>query len=325
MIQSDKILEVDHLYVSYDGVDIVRNVNFTLDKGKFLGIVGESGCGKTTLLRALMMLKRKNSVIKGKICFSEKDLTAMNEEKLRKLRGSEISMIPQNAAMAMDGTKTVSSLFNETMRMHSDKKISRKESDILAAELMKKLLLQDAERILKSYPFELSGGMCQRIMIAVSMINHPQLMLGDEPTSALDVTSQLQVIKELEMLKKDYGISLVMISHNLAVISRISDLIAIMYGGRIIEYGNHDDIIHHAVHPYTRALLDAVPDAKGNVSKGLEGLPPVFEKDMKGCPFAPRCEYCIEQCLGDLPEDVVVGTEHKVQCFRADEFLKSGK
>lgn len=320
MTQSDKILEVNHLYVSYDGVDIVRNANFTLNKGEFLGIVGESGCGKTTLLRALMMLKRKNNSIRGTFRFLDKELTDMDEESLRRLRGGEISMIPQNAVTAMDGTKTVSSLFHETIRIHSDKKISRKESDTLASELMQKLLLEDTERILKSYPFELSGGMCQRVMIATAMVNNPKLMLGDEPTSALDVTSQLQVIKELEMLKNTNNISLVMISHNMGVISRIADRIAIMYGGRIVEYGSHDDIIRHAVHPYTRALLDAVPDADGNISKGLPGLPPAFKKDMQGCPFASRCEYCQERCRKELPEDVVIGGSHRVQCFRAEEF-----
>lgn len=316
---TDNILEVENLYVSYDEVNIIRNVDLVLKKAEFLGIVGESGCGKTTLLRALMMLKKKGNSIKGKIRFEDKELTGLDRESIRELRGADISMIPQNAVTAMDGTKTISALFHETIRMHRDKKISRKESDKLASELMRKLLLEDTERILKSYPFEVSGGMCQRIMIAVAMVNNPKLLLGDEPTSALDVTSQLQVIRELEMLKENYQISMIMISHNLGVISRIADSIAIMYGGRIVEYGSHDDIICHAVHPYTRALLAAVPDAEGNISKGLPGLPPPFEKNMQGCPFAPRCSYCLERCKTELPEDVLAGDNHRVQCFRTEE------
>lgn len=319
MTKTENILEVKNLYVSYDEVDIVRNANFCLKKAEFLGIVGESGCGKTTLLRALMMLKKKNNTIAGNILFQDKEITRLDKEALRRLRGGEMSMIPQNAVTAMDGTKTISSLFYETVRMHKGH-VSHKESDQMAAELMKKLLLEDTDRILKSYPFELSGGMCQRVMIAVAMINNPSLMLGDEPTSALDVTSQMQVLKELEMLKMKYDVSLIMISHNLGVISKIADNIAIMYGGRIVEYGTHDDIMKKPAHPYTRALLAAIPDVDGNISKGVPGLPPVFEKGMKGCPFAARCSYCEDRCKEELPEDITVEGIHRVQCFRAKEF-----
>lgn len=319
MVQEDYILEAEKLYVSYNEIDIVRNVNFRIRKGEFLGIVGESGSGKTTLLRALMMLKRKNNDIKGNVRFQGRELIGLDEESLRRLRGMEISMIPQNAVTAMDGTKTISSLFHETICMHRDGKIRRRDSDKQASQIMEKMRLEDTGRILKAYPFELSGGMCQRVMIAAAMINNPKLMLGDEPTSALDVTSQLQVIQELELLKSNYQVSMIMISHNLGVISRIADTIAIMYGGRFVEYGSHEDIIRHAVHPYTKALLAAVPDADGKISKGLPGLPPTFEKEMKGCPFASRCEYCIPRCRKELPEDVAISLTHRVQCFRTKE------
>ena len=323
MVQSENILKVENLYVYYDNVNIVRNISFDLKKQEFLGIVGESGCGKTTLLRALMMLKRRGNSMKGRLLFQGKDLTKFSEEELRILRGEGISMIPQNAFAAMDSTKTISSFFHETVQMHSSQKVARKDSDRLASDLMKKLLLQDTERILKSYPFELSGGMCQRVMIAAAMLNSPKLILGDEPTSALDVTSQLQVIRELELLKREYDISMIMISHNVGVISRIADTIAIMYGGRMVEYGTRDDIIKDSVHPYTKALLAAVPDREGNISKGLPGLPPVFEEGMSSCPFAPRCAYCQKRCETQLPEDVTLGGRHRVQCFRAKE-LQNG-
>lgn len=314
------VLTVKNLSVSYDDVKIVRDVTFSLKKGEFLGIVGESGCGKTTMLRALMMLRKGNSSISGTVQFQNRELTELSEEELRRLRGADISMIPQNASISMDPTKTISALFYETIRMHGEK-ISRKESNRRAAEIMEALLLSHTDRILKSYPFELSGGMCQRVMIAAAMINNPQLMLGDEPTSALDVNSQLQVIKQLKMLKENFHISLVVISHNLGVISNISDQIAIMYGGRIVEYGPCDQVLKTPLHPYTKALIAAVPDADGNISKGLAGVPPIFEKDMRGCPFAERCSHCLESCRTELPGDTLVGEAHSVQCFRVKEWI----
>ena len=320
MTDSETILKVKNLYVSSDGIAIVQNGNFSLKKGEALGIAGESGCGKTTLLRALMMLKRPGDAIRGSICFEGMELTKIREEALRKLRGSRISMIPQDASGAMDSTKTISALFYETIRMHSAQKVKRKETDRIAKALMEKMLLEDTDRILKSYPFELSGGMCQRIMIAAAMVNQPGLMLCDEPTSALDVASQLKVIEELETLKKESRISLILISHNLGVISRIADHIAVMYGGRIIEYGTREQIIDHGLHPYTKALLKAVPDREGHISEGLAGLPPAFEKNRKGCPFAPRCMYCRQQCLEEMPEDTILDGNHRVQCFRVKEW-----
>lgn len=314
----DSILDVAHLYVSYEDVNIVRDISFSLKRGEFLGVVGESGCGKTTMLRALMALKRPGNTFGGNICFLGRDLIQMKPEELRRLRGSEISMIPQNASAAMNGTKTISSLFHETIQVHFGR-ISRGESDRRATDLMRSLLLEDTERILKSYPFELSGGMCQRVMIAAALINKPKLILGDEPTSALDVTSQLQVVNQLKLLKQVSEASMVMISHNLGVIAAISDTIAVMYGGRIVEYGTRDEVLFHSRHPYTKALIAAVPDRDGHISKGLPGTPPVFEKGMKGCPFAGRCEFCQDCCKEELPEDHWITATHRVQCFREME------
>ncbi len=315
-MEQDNMISVKDLCVSYsDGIDIARNISFTVKKGEFLGIVGESGCGKTTMLRSLMMLKKVGSGrIKGSICFDGKEMTELSGEELRKLRGADIVMIPQNAYAAMDGTKTISSLFLETMRMHG-RKVSRRESDASAAKMMEDLLLEDPQRILKAYPFELSGGMCQRVMIAAAMINNPKLILGDEPTSALDVTSQLQVVKELQLLKERSNVSMILISHNLGVVSAISDNIAIMYGGRIVEYGSRDEILHDACHPYTKALIQAVPDLNGNISKGLPGIPPAFKAEMKGCPFAERCPKCKNICHELTPQNAQISKTHTAACL----------
>ena len=263
----ETILEVEHLRVTRGGVEILRDVGFSLKRGEVLGIAGESGCGKTTLLRALMLLTDtpfsaghgSRGQAEGKIRFLGRELGELDQRKLRELRGGEIAMIPQNASLAMDAARTISSLFLETIRAHRQGRVTKRESDAYAAELMEKLLLEDPERILRSYPFELSGGMCQRVLIAAAMANHPKLLLGDEPTSALDTKNQQQVLGELELLKEQEQVSMILVSHNLGVLARIADTIAIMYGGKIVEYGAAEQILQSPEHPYTKALLDAVP------------------------------------------------------------------
>ena len=205
-------------------------------------VIGPSGCGKTTLLNSIMALKRKNSKTDGFINFCGEEITKLSEKKLRELRGNEIAMIPQNAFLSMDPTKTIASMFFETVKVHNAN-AKKMECFEKAVELMSRLLLNEPERILKSYPFELSGGMCQRVAIAASMINSPKLLLGDEPTSALDVTSQEEVVNQLKYLKNNFKVSAVIISHNIGVISMISDDMAVMYGGKILEYGKTENVI----------------------------------------------------------------------------------
>lgn len=318
IVMPKSVLKIENLNVSYDSVPILRNISFSVEKGEILGIVGESGCGKTTLLRSIMMLHAKGMVIEGSVKFEDRELLEMSAEELRRIRGNEISIIPQNALLAMDPTKTISSLFYETVRVHG-RKIKRRDCDKEAAELMSGLLLTEPDRILRSYPFELSGGMCQRVAIAAAMINSPRLMLGDEPTSALDVTSQLEVVKQMKTLRDNFGVSLAVISHNMGVIAQISDTIAVMYGGRIVEYGRAEDILEKPRHPYTRALMAAVPDMEGNISGGLDGMPPVFTKDMKGCPFAERCCMRHSDCLEEEPREVYISDLHRITCRYAIE------
>ena len=243
-----KILDVNNLVVSYNDIPIVRNVSLSVEEGKFLGIVGESGCGKTTLLNSIMALKRKISKTDGFINFCGEEITKLSEKKLRELRGNEIAMMPQNAFLSMDPTKTIASMFFETVKVHNAN-AKKMECFEKAAELMSRLLLNDPERILKSYPFELSGGMCQRVAIAASMINSPKLLLGDEPTSALDVTSQEEVVNQLKYLKNNFKVSAVIISHNIGVISMLSDDMAVMYGGKILEYGKTENVLYNPSHP----------------------------------------------------------------------------
>lgn len=314
----NKLISVENLFVFNRDIPIVKDINFTLEKGDVLGVVGESGCGKSTMLRALMAYKNKDSRITGSVNLFGKEITMLSEEELRKLRGNEVSMISQNAFLSMDSTKTISSLFYETIKMHR-LGVDRRKSDAEACVIMKKLLLDDPQRILKSYPFELSGGMCQRVSIALSTINKPELILGDEPTSALDLTTQLQVVNQLKVLRREFGVSLIIVSHNMGFVANMSDYIAIMYGGQIVEYGKTAQVLKNPLHPYTKVLIEAIPNMEGEISAGLAGTPPVFEKKMKGCSFAERCPEVMAECRYKEPKDVYVDGTHRIRCLRLNE------
>lgn len=314
----EQLLEVNHLHVLYGGVPIVQDACFTLAAGETLGMVGESGCGKSTMLRALMLLGKSGTDIHGEILFRGSNLRTLDAVALQELRGSHISIIFQNAYLSMDPVKTISSLFHETIRMHRGK-TDKKQSDAEAAQLLEKLLLEEPQRILRSYPFELSGGMCQRVGIAVALINRPSLILADEPTSALDVISQAQILDELKMARDTFGTSLIVVTHNIGVVTQLADWVAVMYAGSIVEYGTKAQLLQGALHPYTQALLRARPDLDGNISEGLPGMPPDFSHMPEGCAFAARCPRAGEICHRISPGETSPGTHHRVRCHFARE------
>lgn len=253
-----ELLTVKDLSVSYGDKRIVDHVSFNLPDSQILGIVGESGCGKTTLLRAVMAAGGKSASLQGSVLFQGSELVGISEKQMRSLRGKEIAMIPQNAFLAMDPTRKVLSLFQETIRVHNHnaKKAEVKEQ---AAELLSRLHLEEPDRILTSYPFELSGGMCQRVMIAVAMINRPKLLLADEPTSALDVTSQKQVLQELHSLNRNLGVAILLVSHDLGVIANMADRVAVMKNGIFVEQGTREEVLRSPKDPFTQRLIAAVP------------------------------------------------------------------
>jgi oligopeptide/dipeptide ABC transporter ATP-binding protein len=314
MKNDDKILRVRGLGASRDNVKILKDISFDLFRGETLGVVGESGCGKSTLLRALMRMETGGLREKGEIYFSGTELPAAGSEALRKLRGGRIGMIPQNAGESMDPSKTISSLFHETLKVHR-RGVTKAMSDMEAVRLMEHLNLEEPERILRSYPFELSGGMCQRVAIAAAMINSPSLILGDEPTSALDVTNQAQVAGELILLKREFGVSSVIVSHNIGLVSRISDTVAVMYAGRIVECGSKNNVLKNPAHPYTKALLEAVPRLGGEIPDGLPGSPPGFGSETEGCPFAPRCPMAEDRCKKEEPGELKLKDGRRVRCL----------
>ena len=307
------LLQASHLTVSYQGTTIVRDVSFCLAAGQVLGIAGESGCGKTTLLRALMGLSRPGGHIEGHVFLAETDLLSLTGEQLRNLRGKEIAMIPQNALSSLDQTMTISALFRQSLRVHGTV-CSKQESDARAMQWLQRLHFVHSERILQSYPFELSGGMGQRVVMALALLHGPKLLLADEPTSALDVISQNKVVEELEKMRQEQGLTLVMISHHLGILSHSCTMIAVMYAGQIVEWGRKEQVLGSPAHPYTRALVAAVPDMRGVLPAGLKGTPPPFDGLGDGCAFAPRCLYAKAGCRQSQPALYALGGGHWAAC-----------
>ncbi|MDD5953471.1 MAG: ABC transporter ATP-binding protein [Oscillospiraceae bacterium] len=309
-----ELLQVNKLCVSYGKIPVVQDVSLHLKAGEIAGLVGESGCGKSTLLRALMMLNGDTAhVTGGSILFLGQDLVQMNEEALRQLRGDQISMIFQDCGEACDPVKTIGYQFWETMNSHG-KKYSKRECNAQASDLLRQLRMPEPERILKSYPFELSGGMNQRVGIALAMINHPKLLLADEPTSALDVTVQMQVLRQLHDLRNTYQTAMLIVTHSMGVAAQLCDLIGVMYAGHLVEWGPCGDVLAHPAHPYTKALIGAIPQGDGQDLVGIPGRTPDFSQEMIGCPYGPRCPYAAEDCHREMPAEQTRPNGHWVRC-----------
>lgn len=256
------LLEIKNLNINYkNSIKAVKNVNLTLEDNQIISIVGESGSGKSTLIRAILkLLPTGGEIESGNIFFLEKDILTLNKKQLNKLRGKDIGMIFQDPNSTMDPIKTIEKQFTEYILEHNN--ISKKEAIDLAKKYLLKLSLTDIDRVLKSYPFELSGGMKQRVAIAMSMAQSPRLLLADEPTSALDVTVQAQVIQELKKIRENFKTAIILVTHNMGVASYISDKIAVMKDGELIEFGDKEQIINNPQKEYTKLLLNAVINLK---------------------------------------------------------------
>lgn len=289
-----EILNLKNLSVSYGDINILKDIDLSLKKGEILGIVGESGSGKSTLIKSIMGILDENASIDGEINFEGKDLASLSLKDYRKIKGKEISMIFQNPTEYFNPTRKISKQFIETIRSHND--ISKQEIQKKSINTFKFLGLQDGKKIWNSYPFELSGGMNQRVAIALSIMLEPKILLADEPTSALDVTVQAQVVKEILKLRQKLNTSIILVTHNIGVASYMSDNIGVMYGGRIIEYGESEELINNPKHPYTKMLINSVPVINGNIPNGIEGSLPNFQDIKEGCVFLDRCKYASREC-----------------------------
>ena len=312
-----EILNLKNLSVSYGDINILKDIDLSLKEGEILGIVGESGSGKSTLIKSIMGILDENASIDGEINFEGKDLTSLSLKDYRKIKGNEISMIFQNPTEYFNPTRKISKQFIETIRSHND--ISKQEIQKKAINTFKFLGLQDGKKIWNSYPFELSGGMNQRVAIALSIMLEPKILLADEPTSALDVTVQAQVVKELLKLRHKLNTSIILVTHNIGVASYMSNNIAVMYGGRIVEYGDSEELINNPKHPYTKMLINSVPVINGQIPSGIEGSSPNFQDIKEGCVFLDRCKYASRECKIKVPSAKYWGKSHWSSCLIENE------
>ncbi|CAH0345765.1 ABC transporter ATP-binding protein [Bacillus sp. CECT 9360] len=325
----EKILEVNDLHVSfatYGGeVQAVRGVSFELYKGETLAIVGESGCGKSVTTQSIMGLvpNPPGKITGGEILFKGKDLTQLKESELRKLRGADISMIFQDPMTALNPTLTVGEQIMEGIMQHE--KISRAEAKQKTIDMLHLVGIPAPESRLKQYPHQFSGGMRQRIVIAMALVCEPEVLIADEPTTALDVTIQAQILELFKDIQQKTGVSIILITHDLGVVAKVADRVAVMYAGKIVEAGNRRDIFYNQQHPYTKGLLNSVPrlDMEDAELMPINGSPPDLFSPPAGCPFAARCEYAMEVCDRIYPNKTYVDNEHNVDCWLQDERAKT--
>ena len=266
----ESLLKFEHVTICYNGEPVVHDVDLELDKGEILGVVGESGSGKSTIIKAIMgLLGNEGMVTEGDIWYKGKNVVDMPEKELRRFLGPEIAMVFQDSGTALCPIRTVGDQIYESMREHE--RISRKECEERAVRMMAKIGLKDGERVLRSYPFELSGGMNQRVGICISMLQNPSLLLADEPTSALDVTVQRQVVEEMLLMRKEYGTAMIVVTHNIGVVEKMADKVLVLKNGEVKEYGKTAQVLEAPEDPYTKELMSSVLRLKRHTADGNGG------------------------------------------------------
>jgi peptide/nickel transport system ATP-binding protein len=295
----------------------VDAISFNIEEGEILGLVGESGCGKSlTCLSIPALLAPGVERLGGKILFRGLDLAALSPAELCRVRGKDISMIFQEPAASLNPLHRVGTQIAETLELHG--MADKKERRAAALDIMGSLGLSEPEKLFRAYPHELSGGMCQRVMIAIAAICRPALLLADEPTTALDTASQSQILELLQKINRQFGAAILFVSHDLGLVSRICRRALVMYAGKIVESGSTDDVFHHPAHPYTQSLIGAIPrrEQKGKPLANIPGRVPSIAEPRRGCPFAPRCAWAEARCTTAFPEETSVGGIHRAACVR---------
>jgi len=330
---NEKILEVKDLrtyfYTDEGVVKAVDRLSYYVNRGECVGLVGESACGKSVSAMSVLRLipYPPGIIVGGEVLFNGEDLMKVSEERMREIRGNQISMVFQEPTTSLNPVLTVGRQISETLELHRglDKDMAVAES----ARLLKLVGIPDAERRVKDYPYQFSGGMQQRIMIAMALSCNPALVIADEPTTSLDVTVQAQVLEVLANMRTEFNMAVMVITHNLGVVARYVDRVNVMYAGCLIETGYTDDIYAAPKHPYTLGLLGSVPRLDSPRQKSLriiKGLPPNLARLPKGCSFAPRCDYAMPRCTEEKPMLEQVGEEHYRACFYdADKLVKEAE
>ena len=319
-----KLLEVKNLKtyftISQGVVKAVDGVSFELDYGETLGLVGESGCWKTTsALSIAQLLPKEGKIVGGEILLEGQDLAKLSDEQMQRFRWNDISVVFQGAMNALNPVMRIGDQIGEAMVLHQ--KISREEALTKASDLLE-LMEIPGDRI-RQYPHEFSGGMKQRVMIAMALACGPKIMIGDEPTTALDVMVQAQILNIIEKLQKEFKMGFILITHDLSILSETCDKIAVMYAGRIVEQAASNVLFSKTAHPYTRKLIDCFPNIEGrkSIPDGIPGVPPNMLDLRDGCPFAPRCEYATQLCREQIPEGFEIEPGHYVACHRWEDII----
>ena len=318
-----KLLSVRNLKTSFfthvGEVKAVRGISFDVNEGEVLGIVDESGSGKSvTSLSIMGLLQYPGRVVDGEILLNGEDILTYSKNQMRRVRGKEIAMIFQDPMTSLNPVYTIGNQIMEMILEHE--KMSRREARARAIEMLKLVGIPAAEKRIDSYPHEFSGGMRQRVMIALALSCNPKLLIADEPTTALDVTIQAQILNLIKKLNRQFGMTTMLITHDLGVVATVCDKVAVMYGGLIMEYGTADEIFYHPRHPYTMGLLGSIPHVDGGEKRRLipiDGTPPDLINPPKGCPFSTRCKYCMNVCTQEQPP-YFAEDKHRTMCWLLD-------
>ena len=317
---SENILSVQNLHTSFHTdkgeVKAVNGVTFNLEKGKILGIVGESGSGKSVTAYSIMRILEKNGrITEGKILYKGQDIAEFSEKQMREFRGKCYSIIFQDPMTSLNPVFTVGNQLREAIELHTDRK--GKEAEARAIEMLTLVGVNEPEKRVKQYPYELSGGMRQRVMIAMALACEPDILIADEPTTALDVTIQAQILELMQSLQKKLGMAIIMVTHDLGVIADMCDEIIVMYGGRVCERGTAEDIFYRPHHEYTKGLLRSIPnvDRIGEKLIPIPGTPINLLNMPKGCAFCPRCEEAMKICIEEQPPEMQMPDGHFASCW----------
>ena len=314
------LLQVKNLSTSFNvdagEVRAVNGISFNLDRGRVLGIVGESGSGKSVTAYSIMrILVEPGKITGGEILFNGEDIVKYSKKQMREFRGKRVSIIFQDPMTSLNPTFTIGNQLREAILLHTDR--NRAEANARALEMLQLVGVNEPEKRLKQYPHELSGGMRQRVMIAMALACEPDILIADEPTTALDVTIQAQILELMKDLQKKMGMAIIMITHDLGVIADMCDEIIVMYAGRVCERGTVDEIFYNPRHEYTKGLLRSIPTLNGGHDKliPIAGSPVDLTNLPKGCAFASRCDRCMKICLTEQPEEVRVNDSHIASCW----------